>query len=122
MLTYLAHIMHRCYESKSLMSKARSKFLLKCYVAYILGTIIFHVFIIIIYDIKTGNAKHTLEPLNGYCNFLSKQNYSTLNILLTNTVFNKVTQIVMLAAYLYYLYNITTKNEFTNGSIINIYL
>ena len=69
-----------------------------------------------------NNAKHTLEPLNGYCNFLSKQNYSSLNILLTNTVFNKVTQIVMLAAYLYYLYNITTKNEFTNGSKINIYL
>ena len=111
-LTYLANLMYYSYNLKQ-MSKNKSKFLFKCYTTYVIGTIIFYLFVIIAYDLKTGNGKYTIDPLHGYCKFFSEMTYSTYDITLINTVLNKITQIVMFIAYLYYLYKINAKSEYT---------
>lgn len=113
-LTYLANIMYRSYKLKSNISKQRSKFLFKCYTAYVVGTIIFYLFIIIAYDLKTGNGKHTINHSNGYCNFFDDKAYDTLNISDINSVINKVIQIIMFVAYLYYFYKVNTQFEYVN--------
>ena len=111
-LAYLANLMYYSYNLKQ-MSKSKSKFLFKCYTAYVIGTIIFYLFVIIAYDLKTGNGKYTIDPLHGYCIFLSEKTYNTLTIRHISTVLNKITQIVMLTAYLYYLYKINVESEYT---------
>ena len=62
-LTYLANLMYYSYNLKT-MSKSKSKFLYKCYTAYVIGTIIFFLFVIIAYDLKAGNGKYTIDPLH----------------------------------------------------------
>ena len=109
-LTYLTNIMYRSYKLRSSMSKARSKFLLKCYTAYIVGTVIFFLFIIVAYDLRTGSGKDTLEPLNGYCHFFGDNAYD-FDIMYISNGINKVVQIIMLMAYLYYFYKINTQIE-----------
>ena len=111
-LTYLANLMYYSYNLKQV-SKNKSKFLFKCYTTYVIGTIIFYLFVIIAYDLKIGNGKYTIDPLHGYCKFFSEMTYSTLNITLINTALNKITQIVMLTVYLYYLYKINAESEYT---------
>ena len=112
-LTYLANLMYYSYNLKQ-MSKSKSKFLYKCYTAYVIGTIIFFLFVIIAYDLKAGNGKYTIDPLHGYCKFFSDEmTYNTFNITFINTVLSKITQIVMLTAYLYYLYKINAESEYT---------
>ena len=112
-LTYLANLMYYSYNLKQ-MSKSKSKFLFKCYTAYVIGTIIFYLFVIIAYDLKTGNGKYTIDPLHGYCKFFTDEiTYNTYSITNIDTVLNKITQIVMLIAYLYYLYKINAENEYT---------
>ena len=112
-LTYLANLMYYSYNLKQ-MSKSKSKFLYKCYTAYVIGTIIFYLFVIIAYDLKAGNGKYTIDPLHGYCKFFSDEmTNNTFNITIINTVLSKITQIVMLTAYLYYLYKINAESEYT---------
>ena len=112
-LTYLANLMYYSYNLKQ-MSKSKSKFLYKCYAAYVIGTIILYLFVIIAYDLKAGNGKYTIDPLHGYCKFFSDEiTYNTFNITIINIVLNKITQIVMLTAYFYYLYKINAESEYT---------
>ena len=111
-LTYLVNLMYCSYNLKQ-MSKSKSKFLFKCYTTYVIGTIIFYLFVTIAYDLKTGNGKYTLDPLHGYCIFISEMTYNTYNIGIISAIFNKTTQIVLLIAYLYYLYKINAKSEYT---------
>jgi len=49
-LTFLTNLMYRCYKLKSETSKRRTKFLLKCYAAYAIVTVIFYIFLIAAYD------------------------------------------------------------------------
>jgi len=74
-LTYLTNLMYRSYKLKSEMSKSRSKFLFKCYTAYVFGTMIFYTFLIVAYDLKTGNGRYTIQPL-GYCNLVNPEAYN----------------------------------------------
>ena len=112
-LTYLTNIMYRSYKLRSRMSKPRSKFLLKCYTAYIVGTVIFYLFIIVAYDLRTGNGKDTLEPLNGYCHFFGEK-FHDFYISSIATGINKVVQIILFTVYLYFFYKINTQTEQLN--------
>ena len=44
---------------------------------------------------------------------ISERTYNTFNITIINTVLNKIIQIAMLMAYLYFLYKINAENEYT---------
>ena len=100
-LTHLAYIMYRCSELKSRMSAKKKQFLFRCYFSYGFITLVLLFFAMIVYDWWTGNGKHTLLP-NGHCIFVDEYSYTTLYISEIPTVINKVIQIIMFIAYIYY--------------------
>ena len=102
---YITNNMYHSHKLKSIMSKSRSKFLYNCYTTYVIGTITFYLFIIIAYDLRTGNGRYTLEP-NGHCKFLHETTYNTFDIISINSAINKVPQIIMFITCLYYFYKI----------------
>ena len=102
-LTHLAYIMYRCYNLKSEISKKRSQFLFRCYLAYAFIALILLFFVIITYDWRTGNGRYTLL-LNGHCNFINQYSYNTIFLSDTFIAINKLVQIIMLVAYLVYFY------------------
>ena len=102
-LTHLAYIMYRCYNLKSEISKKRSQFLFRCYLAYAFIALVLFFFVIITYDWRTGNGRYTLLP-NGHCNFIDQYSYNTLFLSNTFIAINKLVQIIMLVAYLVYFY------------------
>ena len=108
MFAYITYNMYRSYKLKSILSKSGTKFLRNCYTTYVTGTIIFYLFIIIAYDLKTGNGRYTLE-VNGHCQFLYETDYSTFDIISINSAINKVIQITMFITYLYYVYKINAE-------------
>ena len=113
LFTYLTNIMYRSYKLRSSMSKARSKFLLKCYTAYIVGTVIFYLFITVAYDLRTGNGKDTLESLKGYCHFFNGKFYDFYISSIAIGI-NKVVQIILFTVYLYFFYKLNTRTEQIN--------
>ena len=102
-LTHLAYIMYRCYHLKSEISKKRSQFLFRCYLAYAFIALILLFFVIITYDWRTGNGRFTLLP-NGHCNYINPHSYSTLLFSDTFNAINKLVEIIMLVAYVVYFY------------------
>ena len=103
MLTHVAYIMYRCYNLKAEISKRRSQFLFRCYLAYALITLVLLFFVTIAYDWRTGNGRYTILP-NGHCHFIDTHSYQTLFISDTIITINKLIQITMLLAYLINLY------------------
>ena len=103
LLTHLAYIMYRCYNLKEEISKRKSQFLFRCYLAYALTMLILLFFVTIAYDWRTGNGRYTLLP-NGHCNFINTYSYKTLIFSDTFVFINKLIQIIMLLAYLIYFY------------------
>ena len=102
-LTHLAYIMYRCYHLKSEISKKRSQFLFRCYLAYAFIALVLLFFVTITYDWRTGNGRFTLLP-NGHCTFIDQYTYNTILLSDTFSVINKLVQIIMLVAYVVYLY------------------
>ena len=111
-LTHLAYCMYRCYHLKSEISDKNVRLIFRCYIAYVLITLILLLFLITAYDWRTGNGKLTLLP-NGHCNFVDQYSYPTL--FLTDVVknLNKFIQLIMVFAYLYYFYKL--KVEFRDA-------
>ena len=104
-LTHLAYIMYRCYHLKSEISKKRSQFLFRCYLAYAFIALILLFFVTITYDWRTGNGRFTLLP-NSHCHFIDQHSYDTLFLSDTFIAINKLVQIIMLVAYIVYLYKL----------------
>ena len=102
-LYHSAYIMYRCYHLKSSMSKKRSEYLFRRHIAYAGFTLILVLFVTIAYDWRTGMDKYTILP-NGHCSFADPSSYNTLYLFVIITFINKVLQITMFSAYLYYLY------------------
>ena len=102
-LYHLAYIMYRCYHVKSAMSKKRSEYLFRRYIAYAGFTLILLFFVTIAYDWRTGMDKYTILP-NGHCSFADPSTYNTFYLYVLSTFINKVLQMTMFSAYLYYLY------------------
>ena len=100
-LTHLAYTMYRCYKLKSELSSKASQFLLRCYFAYAFITLVLLFFLVITYDWRTGNGRHTLLP-NGHCAFVDQYSYNTLLIAEILPAINKVIQILMFIAYIVY--------------------
>jgi len=65
--------------------------------------VIFYTFLIVAYDLKTGNGRYTIEPISGYCNYFGTKFYHTWNIRYMSLVIHKVAQVIILITYLYYL-------------------
>ena len=102
--SYLAYVMYRCYHLKSKMSKKTSGFLFRCYAAYANTALILMLFVVIAYDWRTGNDKHTILK-TGHCFYIGQPtSYNTLLILHSFIVINKVLQFMMFLAYLVYYY------------------
>ena len=104
-LTHLAYCMYRCYHLKSEISDKNKQFIFRCYIAYVLITLILLLFLITAYDWRTGNGKYTLLP-NGHCNFIDQYSYPTLYLIDVVKNFNKFVQLIMFFAYLYYFYKL----------------
>ena len=103
-LSYLAYIMYRCYHLKSKMSKKTSGFLFRCYTAYASTALILILFVVIAYDWRTGNDKHTILK-TGHCFFIDRPtSYNTVMIVHSFVSINKLLQFVMFLAYLVYYY------------------
>ena len=100
-LTHLAYTMYRCYNLKSELSDKASRFLFRCYLAYVLITLVLLLSHVIIYDWWTGNGRHTLLP-NGHCAFIDEYSYDTLFVAELLPGINKVIQILMFIAYIVY--------------------
>ena len=111
-LTHLAYCMYRCYHLKSEISDKNKQFIFRCYIAYVLITLILLLFLITAYDWRTGNGKYTLLP-NGHCNFIDQYSYPTLYLIDVVKNFNKFVQIIMFLVYLYYFYKL--KVDFCNA-------
>ena len=104
-LTHLAYCMYRCYHLKSEISDKNKQFIFRCYIAYVLITIILLLFLITAYNWRTGNGKLTLLP-NGHCNFVDQYSYPTLYLTDVIKSLNKFIQLIMFFAYLYYFYKL----------------
>ena len=96
--------MYRCYHLKSEISDKNKQFIFRCYIAYVLITLILLLFLITAYNWRTGNGKLTLLP-NGHCNFIDQYSYPTLGLTDVINSFNKFVQL-MFFAYLYYFYKL----------------
>ena len=101
MLTHLAYTMYRCYKLKSELSDKASQFLFRCYLAYALITLVLLLFLVITYDLRTGNGRHILLP-NGHCAFVDQYSYDTLLVAEILPAINKVIQISMFITYIVY--------------------
>ena len=95
--------MYRCYHLKLAMSKKRSEYLFRHYIAYAGFTLILLFFVTIAYDWRTGMDRYTILA-NGHWSFIEPSTYNTLHFFIFNTFINKVLQMTMFSAYLYYLY------------------
>ena len=102
-LYHSAYIMYRCYHVKTAMSKKRSEYLFRHYIAYAGFTLILLFFVAIAHDWRTGMDKYTILP-NGHCSFADPSSYSTFYLFVFIAFINKVLQMMMFSAYLYYLY------------------
>ena len=101
-LTQLAYTMHHYYMWKSEISTKRKQFLFRCYISYAFVTFVLLFFLVITYDLSTGNGKYTLLP-NGYCAFVDQYSYTTLFLVRIPTTINKLIQITMFVAYIIYI-------------------
>ena len=100
-LTHLAYVVYRCSELQSRMPAKKKQFLSKCYFSYGFITLALLFFVMVAYDWWTGNGKYTLLP-NGHCIFIDEYSYTTLYISEIPTAINKVIQVTMCIAYIYY--------------------
>ena len=104
-LTHLAYLMYRCYWLKSEMSSKKVQFLFRCYVGYVLITLVLLFFVTITYDWRTENGRNTLLP-NGHCNYIDQYGYNSLFFGQVIIITNKFAQITMFLAYLVYFYKL----------------
>ena len=103
-LSHLAYVMYRCYHLKSKVSKKTSSFLFRCYTAYASTALILMLFVVIAYDWRTGNDKHTILT-TGHCFFIDQpSSYNTIFLGHFFVAINKLLQVVMFLAYLVYYY------------------
>ena len=102
-LSLLAYIMYCYYHLKSKIHKKTSQFLLRCYAAHFVFTLILLFFVTIAYDWKTGNGKYTILT-NGHCVHIDFSTYSTPYFCNLIIGINKFLQITMFSAYLFYYY------------------
>ena len=114
-LYHSAYIMYCCYHMKSAMSKKRSEYLFRRYIAYAGFTLILLFFVTIAYDWRTGMDKYTILP-NGHCSFIEPFTYKTLYFFIFNLFINKILQMTMFSAYLYYLYKKIIKCSCCTGA------
>jgi len=108
-LTHLAYIMYRGSKLKPEMSRQRSNFLLKCYIAYEVCTVLLVLLSVMLYNLALDNDIHVFLP-NDHC----RLNVTAQIVTIPNT-FNKAAQIVMFLVYLYYAYKL--KKTINNAGI-----
>ena len=108
--------MYCCYKFQAPISEEASKFLFRCYTAYVVSTAMVVFLLMMWYDVRTRNGRYTILP-NGHCAVPSNPNYSTQALVNTVISINKVAHIVVFTVYLYYTYkmkkddiNINQKN------------
>ena len=106
LLHHVAYLMYRSYKLKPEMSKETSKHFYIRYIAYVLGTVVSSVFLILLYDVITDNGRNTILP-NGHCVIPTSRTYDPLVFISFIAVINKIVQVVIFITYLYYKYKVT---------------
>ncbi|XP_065920561.1 uncharacterized protein [Dysidea avara] len=106
LLHHVAYLMYRSYKLKPEMSKKTSKHFYMRYIAYVLGTTLLSGFLIILYDVVTGNGRNTIL-LSGHCAIPTFQTYDPLVFISAASFTNKIVQVVIFITYLYYKYKVT---------------
>jgi len=74
---------------------------------------IFYTFLIVAYDLKTGNGRYTIQP-SGYCNLITPEAYNTWYIISVSSTINKGIQTITFIVYIYYFYKISILNGTAN--------
>lgn len=101
MFTHLAYVVYQSYKLQRI-TETKTKYLYKCYIAYVLCTLTIFLFLTMIYDIGTGSRKYTLQ-LDGHCSpYVQKANFM-INVFIG---VNKILQLLMLVAYFTYLFKL----------------
>ena len=114
-LHQIAYIM---YSSKKLraIQLEESKQRFTYYMIYVLGTAMFTLFLMICYDLATGDYKALLQP-DGHCiDLYGHPDYGTAQIGLSISAINKMAQFVLFIAYLYYMYKLN--KNITNPAVL----
>ena len=114
-LHQIAYIM---YSSKKLraIQPEESKQHFTYYMIYVLGTVMLTLFLMICYDLATGNYKALLQP-DGHCvSLFGHSDYGIAQIVLGISAINKMAQFVLFIAYLYYMYKLN--KGITNPAIL----
>ena len=107
-LAFLAYVMYCSINLREITEKITQR-LFKKYLACVFGALSVIGFLIICYDFSTGNYKHLLLP-DGHCAFNDIEIYNTLIIPYSCAVLNKIFQIILFVAYLYYFYKFTVNS------------
>ena len=104
-INHITYTMRQSYKLRSPMSKETAQHHFRCYVVYTLGTTLLVLFLIICFDVATGNYKDVLQ-LNGQCKSADIHGHSTIIVPLIFAAINKIIQLVQLIPYLYYTYKL----------------
>lgn len=110
-LTHITYLMRLSYKSQQ-NHDGKNKLLLKRYVIYVLSIMIASLFLILTYDIVTGNWRDTIQA-NGQCTHLNQPYYDTSFMFAIITI-NKLIQIMMFVVYLFYCYKL--RDTYRNGT------
>ena len=76
------------------------------YMIYLLGSVLLGLFFIVSFDVATRNYRSLLLP-DGHCAYIVETYYSTEQIILGIIAINKVAQLLLFVAYLYYVYELS---------------
>ena len=116
---HIAATVRRSYKLRSKMSQETSRRYFRRYMIYTLGTMFLVLFLIICFDMGTGNYRKTLLP-NGQCVIIQIHIYGTLIIPVINNAINKIAQVIQFIIYLNYTYKL---NKYvTDAGVSNEYL
>ena len=104
MLTHTAYVMRQSHMMRQ-HDDSKTKFLFKCYIIYVISLLAVSLFLVLTYDLVTGSWRDTMLD-NGRCAILIQFDFSTVSIMFAVSTANKLLQITMFVAYLFYCYKL----------------
>jgi len=114
-LHQIAYVMYSSEKLRAIQPE-ESKERFTYYMTYVLGTAMFTLFLMICYDLATGDYKALLQP-DGHCvDLYGHPDYGTAQIGLSISAINKMAQFVLFITYLYYMYKLS--KNITNPAIL----
>ena len=111
----LVHIVRMMHNLKQEMPKH----FFKCYMAYLLVTLVVFYVVSIIYDFVTGDDNHLLSP-SGHCIFARPATYNIMYVMTAYTTLNKAIQIGLWVIYMCYFYKFTKECVYHETAEITI--